>query len=541
MRNHCTARPVSPCYSDGLYRQIFRSALPGVLLAICCLSPFLREPFTIDDPYFMTEARQVLRTPLTPAAASLCWDTPHTLPLRQIGSPAVLIGYLLVPAVLLGDSEWAAHLIILLFLAAMAIATVALAFRCGCSQGQATLSGLLAVSFPAVLGMAGTAMPDVPVAALSVVGMERLMAWRDEKKLSQALAAALALGIAPLGRSHTLLLIPLGVLVLAGHPWSFSRKLTHWLPIALALLFFLSFTWLTSDPSTASTGIAVVGPNSAQISWRALRANLPQFGVNWMLTAPLGIGWLLLSGWRGVAVLAVTAAGAAARLFPPQYMIGLAGWISLAWVLAWALRRKDAVSLWLALWLWIALPIIIYVHLPSKYIVPCAPPAAILLARRLGDLPAWRRLAASVIAVSAGVALGLAILIAGAAFSGLARDVAVNYIAPEVRAGRTVWHAGAWAFLWYAEKAGASCLVLDPPGPKPGDILIAGEEEQHDLSFFDALAPHKRLLRTIRPAAPGGRVMNMAIHAGFYSSGYGYLPWRWSSAPINTYRIWLIE
>ena len=53
--------------------QILRCSLPGILLALVCLLPFVNKAFTIDDPYFLYEARQTLVTPLAPTSVSICW------------------------------------------------------------------------------------------------------------------------------------------------------------------------------------------------------------------------------------------------------------------------------------------------------------------------------------------------------------------------------------------------------------------------------------------------------------------------------------
>ena len=51
-----------------------RLAIPGVLLAILCLLPYLKKAYTIDDPVFLLEARQILRNPLRPFSYPMCWQ-----------------------------------------------------------------------------------------------------------------------------------------------------------------------------------------------------------------------------------------------------------------------------------------------------------------------------------------------------------------------------------------------------------------------------------------------------------------------------------
>src|SRR5580704_2402650 len=52
-------------HSRSQYRPLLL-ALPGTLLVLCCLVPFLNKAFTIDDPDFLLEARQILKSPLQP-------------------------------------------------------------------------------------------------------------------------------------------------------------------------------------------------------------------------------------------------------------------------------------------------------------------------------------------------------------------------------------------------------------------------------------------------------------------------------------------
>jgi hypothetical protein len=54
-------------------RSIFMLVLPGVLLVLVCLGPFLNKAYTIDDPWFLLEARQILKTPLQPMFFPGCW------------------------------------------------------------------------------------------------------------------------------------------------------------------------------------------------------------------------------------------------------------------------------------------------------------------------------------------------------------------------------------------------------------------------------------------------------------------------------------
>jgi hypothetical protein len=143
-----------------------------------------------------------------------------------------------------------------------------------------------------------------------------------------------------------------------------------------------------------------------------------------------------------------------------------------------------------------------------------------------------------------GVALGVAILRADAAFAGLGRRAAAELIAPQVAAGHRVWFAGHWGFQWYAEKAGGRILTLTPPFPLPGDLLVISTRSEPGGAILDMLAnryPRATHLGRIEDASPGGRLMSAEAGAGFFSNAWGYLPWGWGKEPLDTFDLWRIE
>jgi len=183
-------------------------------LAALLLLPFLHSPFTIDDPVYLYEAQHVLQDPLHPQSFDLVWSLGLHLRASQILPGGLAVPYLLVPTVLAGSAEWAGHLtqLILLLLALYSVALLAL--RLGLDQKQAAIAALLAASAPAVIGIAGTVMPDVAAMLFSSLGMERIVAWREERKWQQGLLATIWLTLAILTRAHTLALWPAALVFL---------------------------------------------------------------------------------------------------------------------------------------------------------------------------------------------------------------------------------------------------------------------------------------------------------------------------------------
>jgi len=529
---------------------VLRRSTPALVLATALLLPFLGKAFTIDDTVFLLEARHAVGDPLHPTAFDFPWNV-KTERISAIVPTGPAMAWLLVPAVQSSHPEILAHLVQLGMLWIAIVATVGLALRLAVPPAWAAGAGLLLGVAPAVLGMAGTAMPDVPAMALGVAGLQQLVAWRDDRRWRQGVAAAVLLGLAPLARTHLVLLVGVGALLLVGdvlQPREWRRgPWTRWVPVLAAPAITAALTFLTRDPSPRSASIAgaAVGLSSTE----KLIPNVLAFAVHWSLALPFALPWAAVR-WRTVlvrpAVLAGATAGAAVLLRvahsgdTPWLLAPVAGLsaAALADVLVDSLRRRDGAQFTLGLWLLLALPAVVYVHLPAKYLLASAPAAAILVAGAMAASPALGRRVLAVTALASAL-LGVAVLRADSEFAGLGRDAARTLIAPEVAAGRRVWYVGHWGFQWYAEEAGARFFPIHPPFPGQGDLVVACVNcEPHIVpDEMDALI----LLRRTRHAEPGGRAMDKSSNAGFFSNSWGYLPWAWGRGTHEGFDVYRVD
>jgi hypothetical protein len=538
-------------YDPAMVRTSLRCAAPALLVAALVLVPHFDKAYTIDDPLFLKQAEQLLSDPLHPTAFEVVWSEsfePQRMSAIMPSGPAM--AYLLVPCALAGAPEWLAHLTGLAVFALALLATAALALRLGTSESSARAAALLLAATPAALALASTAMPDVPAMAFGVLGIERLLAFRDGRGWSQALAASVALAFAALSRSHLLLLLPVGALLLVGGPLATQRLRElgwrPWLPLVAAPALFVAFAWLTRDPLAPNTALL----ESAQryMDSSQLVRNVTGFAAHWTLALPLALPWAALR-WRALVrqpflyVAALVWGVLLVQSEPrPDALLGVAAAVLSAGVLwdviADALRRRDAVQLALGAWLLIALPIAVYTHLPSKYLVASAPAAAILVARALESQSRTFARALLGATLVAGVVLGMLVIRADAAFAELGRRAAAELIAPNVRAGRTVWFDGHWGFQWYAERAGARPLTSTPPHPKSGDLILSGKRSMgQKLEYF----PQRVLRGVLEDTAPGGRVMSKRLGAGFYSTRWGLLPWAFGDDLRDRFELWQLD
>jgi hypothetical protein len=527
-------------------------ATPALALAAAVLVPFLDKAFTIDDTVFLREAAHAVGDPLHPTAFEMVWSD---APARVAPTSGPLMAWLLVPAILAGGSERVAHLGQVMMLALALLATVGLGIRLGLAPRGAAAAGLVLAATPALLGMAGTAMADVPAMSLGVLGLERLVAWKQDRRKHQAILATILLGLAPLARSHLVLVLGVGVLLVAGDftdlaSWR-RHRWTVWIPLLAAPLITALVILVTRDPASGASGL--VGTTSTTSSWNRVPANTVAFAGHWVLALPLALPWILLRPlpiirrwWTlllGVALMTLLLYLSRRPQVPTQWFVAPIAGLGFAvlWdTLADGWHRRDGTQVALGLWLLIALVATPYFQVPSKFLLASAPGAALLVAREASK---QQRRAPLVLGLTCalGLGLGVAILRADAAFAGLGRSAAAALVAPQVASGRTVWFTGHWGFQWYAEKAGGRIVTLTPPYPAPGDLVVMSRNSEAGYNINMMIVRNFRLrhIGQIEDREPGGRLM--ANGAGFYSNGWGYLPWAWGTGVLDAFMLLQVE
>jgi hypothetical protein len=524
-------------------------ALPGVLVAVLLLGQHLDKPFTIDDPMFLRQAQHLLIDPLHPAAFDYVWMS-DVERLSKTMPTGPVMPYLMVAAVKADRPERVAHLVQLLLLAAGIAATVSLALRLRLGRIAAAGAGVVVAASPAVIAMTATAMPDLPAMAFGVIALERIHAFRDDRRWHQGAAAAIALVLAALSRSHLMGLFAIGIMAALGdrlfQPRSWWGMLVPWgAPIVAAVGLLAAALHVTHDPQPDSASIldAVRG----LVGSGATASNVIAFAGHWVLTLPLALPWMAIH-WRRIVrgrIIWATIPGAAALLLANQsgqwrWMAPVAG-IGAAVVgdiLIDAVSRRDAVQAMLGAWLLLPLPAMVYLHLPCKYAVAAAPAVALLVARELRARPSRGAVLASAAALVLGGALSVAIVRADARLAAPGRRAAQQLIAPAVAEGKKVWFAGHWGFQWYAENAGAIALANGRPAPAAGDLLVVSTASWPPQDLVNKVKA-KTLLTTIQDRRPGGRIMQDG--AGFYSNFWGYLPWTWSDLPSDRIELWRVD
>jgi hypothetical protein len=532
--------------SEHSRRSVLLCSLPALILSAACLVPYLNKAFTIDDPWYLIQAQQIRKAPLHPMAMYICWAEDAgcgTIAQNMPGN--FLMSYCLVPVANLANPEGLVHLMQIIVLWCGIAATVSLAFRFTFGTFAACAAGLLVAATPPVLAMASTAMPETLAMSLGVIGIERLVAWKEDGKVFNGVVSALALGLAPLARLHLVLLWPIAALLLRDDARIFDVRgwialpKRRWIPLLAATLVSVAVLVLTHEPSGGmATNHPYLMPQNAPFNFRS-------YILYWVLAMPLGLAWLVLRNRHVRFWLLPIALG------PPLFLRiwgavhgpmvwttagAVVGAVVLMDVLLWSFQSREPWRIACALWLLIPLVALPYSHLPVKYLVPCAPAAALLIADLLRAFR-WRMIALCGMVV-AGAIFGSMVLRADAHFAEMGREAATRLIAPRVAAGLRVWVSSQWGLYWYAQKAGAQVLKSDDV-PASGDYLVRGEME----GYPDTLnrLPPSILIKTFTVGGPGGRTMSLKDGAGLYANTYGDLMWAWGTGEWNHYELWLIE
>ncbi|MCX6629540.1 MAG: hypothetical protein NTW28_18130 [Candidatus Solibacter sp.] len=520
-----------------------RLAAPAILVASLLLLPFLNKPFTIDDPLFLREARHALVDPLHPADFEQVWNAGDRQKLSQYLLGGTLPAYVLAPVVALGGRAWMLHLYQLLLLSGFL------------DRRQANTVGLLIASNPVTLAMAATCMPDVMAMMFAMAGLDRLLLFREERRWGAGLASALLLAAAVLCRASTAPLLLVAALLLMPITWKRAAECL-W-PLAVAAAVVAVFVSLNRGPAANAT----VGASfQAMTSVRNVPRNLVAFLCYQALTGPLLVYALLGRGRKFAGVVAaLVALGVAGSMVPGSanlVLYAVPAALGICFVLAcvglggagFSLPGRAKLGLFfppdsesvLPLWVWlgsgmVALP---YVHMAAKYLLPCVPAAALLIVLHAARVRQPRYPLTVALLVALGWISGALIVVGDTTLAASQREAVDRLIAPRIQRGMRVWAGGQWAFLAYAEDAGARALANTPPLPDPGDTIVVSRLDYYGK--LDRLPLRRELLYTHTDRRCGVFVLNRRLSAGFFSIRFGYLPFAIGCGELNAYDVYRV-
>lgn len=120
-------------------------------------------------------------------------------------------------------------------------------------------------------------------------------------------------------------------------------------------------------------------------------------------------------------------------------------------------------------------------------------------------------------------------------FAEVYRRAAKEIHSQYAQSGRTIWFTGEWGYRYYLEREGANVLPRVATGPQAGDIIVKPYLASPWVTLYDGDQHTKLLEQRVVTSHFPVRILDFSSHAGFYSTGWGILPfsvtsgekWEW--------------
>jgi len=528
-----------------------REMLLAVGLTCAALLPFVDKPYHIDDPFFIYQARQILRDPLRPFDFDVNWFGTVKPMWALTRNPALNSYYMAAVIGLFGENEVVMHLAFLPF----AVVSVMLMHALGARfTRQPVAAALMLLASPAFLVSATVVMADIPLLACYLGAILAFIHGEERKDWRLLALCGLLTGLATMLKYVGLSLIPL----LAVYWW--LRRPRMWGELAvflipLAMLGAWSLMGMAHHGRTnigASVGYLIANRFQLIALGPQLFACLT-FTGGCLLGLVFMLPWAMRKGrWPALAAAAGTAAcglatgtGEWSRLGTFHAGLALAmvlvGALLICLAIAEALKQRSADDVFLLVWLVGQLLFVAVVNwsTAARFALLAFPPLILLVVRRVervadvqvsrftvverrGD---WRLRVASGVGVGCSLALSLALAYADYLHAQACAVFPERMKALVSEGKEGVWFSGHWGFQYYMEQEGFKPIDFDNVAGKPGDFFVTPTFGDH-VGFSPDLRPRLRPVEGESRVYEGIglHVMNPAANAGFYSHRCGLLP-----------------
>ena len=537
------------------------------LIVIACAIPFLGQPFHMDDNFYMDVARNAQVKPLFPL------DTPYTFIgdfVPDLGShshPPLQSYFLATVMYFFGEGpgrEWMYHLAALFF---PILAVVSFYFISARFNERPLWPSLMLACCPLFMVMQHTLMTDIPMLAFWLGAIASFLWAVSLKRTSLYALSALFQTAAMFVSYQSLALTPLLFFYL------FRRRQTRkgwiWLiipPAAIVTWFLLNC--LHYDRMLWGITVNYVqsrSPLSLQVLWIKLTSVMEYQG--WLIIFPFFIFYMLARNLKGrVLILSLLVATGLAQIGEVQeyrlidkviFIPGLAAgfFVTLAMgKAAWSSVTKGrhlpgfepVDGQLIGLWYFGVLFYCLFI-LPegsARYILPLIPPFLICFFRILEttEVSEYRR---PVRALNAGmvasgclvvsVVWGLLLSQADQEFARIYPRFADDFvrITDKVKS----YSVGEWGFRYYLARHGVEPLPKDEALVRGGSFIAVPEMAlPHTIpaGLNSMLIPVETL--TYKPEFPL-RIFDWQTPAGFYSTGWGVIPFSFSKKSLEEVEI----
>jgi 4-amino-4-deoxy-L-arabinose transferase-like glycosyltransferase len=522
-------------------------------LVLLPLLPYLGNAISIDAPVFVAVAHQIAEAPADPFGFLMIWD-PTSPDTASFNRNPPLLSYWLAPWIAgLGESDRLLHALVLPFPLVAALSFHGIARRLA---GGGLAPAVLLVTTPAFFVLATTLLLDVPALAFLLLAVFAFLRGSEGEGAARwqwaAGAAAAAAGLTKYVGFASAPLLAMACLWLPGG--GARRWLRVLAPPAVAWTLWGAWTaHLYGTPHFLGSTDVVFDRDAGELA-NQLVSGPVYLGAALVFPIALWARWLLRGG-RGaeIAVLAVLLATPAVYFVlpngePPRRhpleveemvlaALGFAGAFTLGVA---CLRPQRALASpedrFLALWLggFLVFTLFLNWHVNAADALLAAPPLLLLLFRHAELRPGRRFVAAC---AGAQLALSLALAAADGIQANFYRSAAAR-IADEIgEQPGARWFVGHWGFQHYLAQRGFQAVV--PPTYGRSDLAVGDwVASARNVSQLDVTRDLNRYgMREVwswtKTTWLPLRTTNADAGAGFYSHHAGYVPFAWSTLPVD--------
>ncbi len=548
--------------------QVHRDLAVLVVLVVGLAVPFLTQPFHMDDNFYMDMARSARAHPLFPYDAPYDFGGLHLPDMASHTHPPLQAYFLALVQHFAGEgsgTEWMYHTAALIF---PILAVVSTYFLAALFVDRPLWPAAVLAACPLFLVMGHTLMTDLPMLAFWMASIACFL-WAGERNRSVLYAAgALFLCAAMFTSYQAAALIPL----LGFWHWRRRGPASGWVALLLPPVLIAGWLAMTSVHYgrfiLTDTFGYVQSRSATALNVIAIKALALVEYQGWLILFPLFLIYIFARGLQGRAFgLAVLISVYVAQWAVPGYRLidkaifvsGLATGIGLGaamlalFVNGFVKGRAEKTGFspleaqFLALWYFgvAAYCLILFTEGSARYILPLVPPVLIAVFRRLEvtEVTEYRSeaipLLNSAMVASGSLVLSLAwgMFLAQADFewARIYSRAAASYA--RMYDGLDSYVTGEWGFRYYFGRIGARVLPSDESLVRGGSLIVRPTlalpyDPPADLQ--EMTVPVASL--SFAPRTPF-RTMDLQTPAGFYSTGWGLIPFSLSSRNLETLQI----
>jgi hypothetical protein len=529
-----------------------------IALTLALHLPFVAQAFHLDDVQYLDVAQNAFRNPFFPLDLPSVFEGLHLTLWGHTHPP--LNAYVIAGLLLLHDRSPSEIFLHSSFLVFPILVTVSFYFLARRFVRHALMVSVLLATNPTLMVCAHTLMADVPLLATWLCGIVLFVRGVDRNKNALVYAAALPITAACFYAYQGLAIIPLLAFYgLARKRLRLREVMVLFVPLLLMAGWQLS-GYVHRGVIYASTMFGymeVRGFWQGTTKVRMAVASLTYLGGT-ILPFPF-IFWRMGLRWKGVLTWVGLAVGIAVAhqklagytLLEQAFFVGCFGggvaaviWIVIRGLESWSVKNWAADDIFLCLWFVGVLAgcVAAFFSGSARYLLPACPPLLLLLVRADEQrIIPFNRVRVFYAALLAGqLLLGFSLAQSDYEFAATGRREAHEFESEYLGKRQTFLFSGEWGFRYYLTAMGGEIMAEDTTG-SPGELVVKSRLCL-GRAFDNELHRSLELLeqRAYRIRSPL-RVLDQHSHAGFWSDGWGVLPFWFSRETLDELSIYRVK